>query len=487
MKVAYYAHHAACTGRLVTLTKPICSSSVSKLMATQRGAPGHPVCYSRDGGRWQQSCILESVRFRVPYFARISNHLMDSCGNNNTSLIRYSQKPSFNPFAQKREEMIRNVSNNSQAFWIKGERHSIALVARGHFQAKMSLTSARLELLGTESVAHDHFFHDLSPLSPQKLMFQSQILLDATALQRDDIRIRGIWMTWTDDQGHELTSLHDIKANTLGPMLTVANCHEDPAEVHTKSRVASVQPRVLVKVVPEKANPLDRTDYATVGIRSGEQLALKLHLKNVSETSIDQLELWIEPLRGYHKSTLIFHHASSMCRPVNDLHAFDRDSCAILDETEAENLRRQLTLGSKSLDVLLRLGHSASLRMGVRIICVFAAFDGMKYEVQREVGVTMVLVPRPGLACTRIDRNTGAFLLHVRNEADIPFRLAHGDSDVWITVRAGNLNSRLRLLTRDAAADPDSQVQWQTDGAVRPELDGTGLLSMTHQNVVAES
>ena len=78
-------------------------------MATQRGAPGHPVCYSRDGGRWQQSCILESVRFRVPYFARISNHLMDSCGNNNTSLIRYSQKPSFNPFAQKREEMIRNV------------------------------------------------------------------------------------------------------------------------------------------------------------------------------------------------------------------------------------------------------------------------------------------------------------------------------------------------------------------------------------------
>mmetsp|Transcript_9113 Transcript_9113/g.31259 ORF Transcript_9113/g.31259 Transcript_9113/m.31259 type:complete len:84 (+) Transcript_9113:132-383(+) len=54
----------------------------------------------------------------------------------------------------------------------------------------MSLVSARLELFGTESVAHDHFFKDFVLLETS---LPTQLLIDATA-------------------SHELTSFHPTTA-----------------------------------------------------------------------------------------------------------------------------------------------------------------------------------------------------------------------------------------------------------------------------------
>ena len=90
-----------------------------------------------------------------------------------------------------------------------GERQSVALGVKTSLQDKMSLVSARLELFGTESVAHDHFFKDFVLLETS---LPTQLLIDATVLRDDDIKCCGVWLTMIDGDSHELTSFHPTTA-----------------------------------------------------------------------------------------------------------------------------------------------------------------------------------------------------------------------------------------------------------------------------------
>jgi hypothetical protein len=134
----------------------------------------------------------------------------------------------------------------------------VALGVKTSLQAKMSLVSARLELFGTESVAHDHFFKDFVLLETS---LPTQLLIDATALRDDDIKCCGVWLTMIDGDSHELTSFHPTTAQVSTSGIVPLTMLKTLEHTHTTSSVASPQPRIVATITPAKANSQWQNDY----------------------------------------------------------------------------------------------------------------------------------------------------------------------------------------------------------------------------------
>ena len=166
-----------------------------------------------------------------------------------------------------------------------GERHSVALRVENPMGANVSFISAYLELCGTECIAHKHLFDKLV-LKGQSTI---QIRLDATpTLQERAIKLCGAWITMLDEIGNSFTSFHGIEASysaltqnaekAITDFYTISTqnnlscffrakfadgARQKPGLVSPIIAVASPQPRIVARVVSEKAGPVvnNPTDY----------------------------------------------------------------------------------------------------------------------------------------------------------------------------------------------------------------------------------
>jgi len=455
--------------------------------AAQDNALGHLVKCARETPCWQQlykfppPLLLDFASFRAPYFSHVNN-----CD------AKYQTSKQSTLFFDPRKTPINEVHMSQGANWVEGERHSVALRVENPLGANVSIISAYLELRGSECIVHEHLFDKVV----LKGRSSAPILLDATPiLQENAIKLSGAWITMMDDNGDSFSSFHGIevirpasrqnterifKFNSTQFFLCRTKIEDSTQQKSGPvSQIISVvppEPRIIVRVVSVKSSSLenDPTDYMTVGVRSGEDIAFKLQLTNVSEVRVDRLELWAGPLQSAHRNDLIFRYVLNTQSNKSDTKS---QPCAILNEDEKVKLRRQLHNGSKSLSVLMHIGHNPMARLlGARVTCMFAGAG----EVQRNAGVAVMLTPRPGLTCICVKRYADYLLYHVRNDADIPIRLKRCSYDTWAVVRPRAPMVRLRLFINDTGKDIEyinKLIQWRIDGAVKSELDGIGFLS----------
>jgi len=93
----------------------------------------------------------------------------------------------------------------------------------------------------------------------------------------------------------------------------------------------------------------------------------------------------------------------------------------------------------------------------------------------------IVLSPRPGLVCLHADRRAAHALYHIRNNADVPIRIRHSDSDRDVIVYA-SASCKLRWANKRINGHLEVRtVQWSIDGAPRLEFDGAGDLIIPYK------
>lgn len=447
---------------------------------------GHLFKNSRKTQIWQQShkypppLLLNFASFRAPNFARVNNSCDTKYPGSKNSFALSSKEPTlfFDPFTQKRQILTNQAAMPCGTNkWVAGERHSVALRVENPMGANVSFISAYLELCGTECIAHKHLFDKLV-LKGQSTI---QIRLDATpTLQERAIKLCGAWITMLDEIGNSFTSFHGIKASYSALTAKFADgARQKPGLVSPIIAVASPQPRIVARVVSEKAGPVvnNPTDYMLAGIRNGEDVMFNLQLTNLSGVFLDRLELWAGPLQNSRKNDLIFRHV--LKKPSKKL-VTENLSCIAVSESEETKLRQKLYNGFKSLDVLMHIGRNPIIKlMDSRITCTFAGSGATR----REAGVAIMLTRRPGLTCIRVRRNA-YYIYYVRNNAGIPIRLKRCSYDTWIIVRPKVPIITLRLNVKDVGGIK-KQIQWCVDGAVNPELDGIGFLSHGNSSDIA--